>query len=120
VEAPQPQTVVYALLSLTLVRMLPVALSLLGTGLTVPTIGFLGWFGPRGLASILFAVLIIEESGLAVQSDILTIVSWTVLLSVFAHGLSARPAAAAYARHVADMSDDCAEHQPRARAVGTD
>lgn len=111
--APQPQTVLYALLSLTVVRMLPVAVSLIGTRLTVPTVGFLGWFGPRGLASILFAMLILEEADLAVQSQILPIVSWTVLLSVFAHGMSARPAAAAYAQHVAPMDDDRPEHQPR-------
>lgn len=114
-DAPQPRILLYALLSLTVVRMLPVAASLLGTGLTVPTLGFLGWFGPRGLASILFAVLILEEADLAVQPQILTIVSWTVLLSVFAHGMSARPAAAAYGRHVARMPDDHAEHRPRPR-----
>lgn len=113
--APQPQTLLYALLSLTIVRMLPVATSLLGTGLGLPTLAFLGWFGPRGLASILFTVLIVEEADLAVQSDITTIVSWTVLLSVFAHGMTARPAAAAYGRHATQMPDDRAEHLPRPR-----
>ena len=54
----------YAVLSLTLVRMLPVALAMLGSGARPPTVGFLGWFGPRGLASIVFAVIVIEESRL--------------------------------------------------------
>ena len=114
-DAVQPQTVLFAVLSLTVVRMVPVAVSLVGTGLTLPTTAFLGWFGPRGLASILFAVLIIEESDLIVQSEILTIVSWTVLLSVYAHGMSARPAAAAYARYVAHMADDRPERRPQPR-----
>jgi NhaP-type Na+/H+ or K+/H+ antiporter len=120
-DAVQPQTVLYAVLSLTVVRMLPVAVSLLGTGLTVPTVGFLGWFGPRGLASILFAVLVLEEGELAVQAEILTIVSWTVLLSVFAHGMSAEPLAAAYGRHVEPMGDERAEMraQPAMRGGAT-
>ena len=54
----------YAVLSLTLVRMFPVALSMIGTGARRPTLAFLGWFGPRGLASIVFAVLVLEEGGL--------------------------------------------------------
>lgn len=117
-DASQPQTLLYVLLSLTIVRMLPVAISLVGTRLTLPTVMFLAWFGPRGLASILFAVLIIDESNLAVRSDILTIVSWTVLVSVYAHGMTARPGAAAYARHVAPMAADRPERQrPRRRAA---
>ena len=52
----------YAVLSLTLVRMLPVAIAMLGSHARAPTLGFLGWFGPRGLASIVFAVIVIEES----------------------------------------------------------
>ena len=54
----------YAVLSLTLVRMLPVGIAMLGTGARRPTVGFLGWFGPRGLASIVFAVILVEEGGL--------------------------------------------------------
>ena len=52
----------YALLSLTVVRMLPVALALTGTGLDRPTVLFVGWFGPRGLASVVFALLAVEET----------------------------------------------------------
>jgi NhaP-type Na+/H+ or K+/H+ antiporter len=58
------QIALYAVLSLTLARMLPVAIAMIGTGARRPTVGFLGWFGPRGLASIVFAVIIIEEAHL--------------------------------------------------------
>ncbi len=88
----------YAVLSLTAVRMVPVALALLGTAARRPTAAFIGWFGPRGLASIVFAVLIVEESKLAHQSTMLLATYATVGLSVFLHGLSAAPLARRYAR----------------------
>jgi NhaP-type Na+/H+ or K+/H+ antiporter len=91
----------YAVLSLTVVRMLPVALSLLGSRLRADTVLFLGWFGPRGLASILFGLLVVEESGVAGADTIFLVVTWTVLLSVLAHGVSAAPAARTYARRIA-------------------
>jgi sodium/hydrogen antiporter len=75
----------YAALSLTLVRMAPVAAASVGTGLSPPTIGYLGWFGPRGLASIVFADLIVEHA-LPGTSLITTIVNVTVGMSVLAHG----------------------------------
>ena len=53
----------YALLSLTIVRMVPVTIAMIGSRARVPTLGFLGWFGPRGLASIVFAVIVVEERG---------------------------------------------------------
>jgi sodium/hydrogen antiporter len=88
----------YALLSLTLVRMLPVALAMAGTHARGPTIAFLGWFGPRGLASIVFAVLVIEEDGtLPHESTLLTTVFVTIGLSVLLHGLTAAPLARRYA-----------------------
>ena len=59
------QIALYAVLSLTVVRMLPVAIAMLGSGAKWPTVGFLGWFGPRGLASIVFAVIVVEEAHLA-------------------------------------------------------
>ena len=58
------QIALYAVLSLTLVRMLPVAIAMIGSGARTPTVGFLGWFGPRGLASIVFAVIVVEEAQL--------------------------------------------------------
>jgi NhaP-type Na+/H+ or K+/H+ antiporter len=90
--------VAYALLSLTVVRMLPVAVSLIGTNPLPVTVGFVGWFGPRGLASIVFALDLVGESGLAETSLIVTVVGLTVALSVLLHGLSAAPAAKRYGR----------------------
>ena len=81
----------YAVLSLTVVRMVPVAVSLVGAHLRGDTIAFLGWFGPRGLASILFGLLVLEEAELTNGPEIYLIVTWTVLLSVFAHGITAAP-----------------------------
>ena len=88
----------YAVLSLTLIRMLPVAIAMLGTRARAPTLGFLGWFGPRGLASIVFAVIVVEESNLPHEHLIVLAVYLTVGLSVFAHGLSAAPLANRYGR----------------------
>ncbi len=89
--------VLYALLSLTLVRMVPVALAMLGSGARRPTVAFLGWFGPRGLASIVFAVILVEEANLAHESVLLNTIFLTVALSVLLHGLTATPLAARYA-----------------------
>ena len=86
------------MLSLTVVRMLPVAIAMLGTRARAPTLGFLGWFGPRGLASIVFAVIVIEESNLPHEHLIVLAIYLTVGLSVFAHGLTAAPLADRYAR----------------------
>ena len=91
------QIALYAVLSVTLVRMLPVALALLGTGARRPTVAFLGWFGPRGAASIVFALLLLEEGGLPNDAVILATVFVTVGLSVLAHGASAAPLAGRYA-----------------------
>ncbi|GAF49002.1 putative CPA1 family transporter [Rhodococcus wratislaviensis NBRC 100605] len=88
----------YAVVSLTVVRMIPVALSLVGTHPRAPTVAFLGWFGPRGLATIVFAILIIEEPGeLPHEELLLTTAVITIALSVLAHGLTAAPLAARYA-----------------------
>ena len=85
------RALVYAVLSLTVVRMLPVALAMLGTRARPPTVAFLGWFGPRGLASIVFAVILVEEAALPHQETLLLAVVATVGLSIYAHGLSALP-----------------------------
>lgn len=87
----------YAVGSLTVVRMLPVALALLGAGMRWVTVGFLGWFGPRGLASIVFVLILVEQTELPERSLLLTVVTWTVALSVYAHGLTAWPGANRYA-----------------------
>jgi NhaP-type Na+/H+ or K+/H+ antiporter len=86
--------VLFGLLALTVMRMLPVAVSLLGTRLRTPTVAFIGWFGPRGLASVIFALIALES--LDVNDDLRTLVaciSFTVLVSVIAHGFSAEPLA---------------------------
>jgi NhaP-type Na+/H+ or K+/H+ antiporter len=91
------QELVFALLALTVVRMLPVALSLIGTGLRPQTVAFIGWFGPRGLASVVFALIALEslevDEGLRV---VLATICLTVLVSVVAHGFSAQPLATRY------------------------
>jgi len=88
----------YAVLSLTMVRMLPVVIAMLGSRARPPTLAFLGWFGPRGLASIVFAVIVVEESNLPHEHLIVLAIYLTVGLSVLAHGLSAAPLANRYAR----------------------
>ena len=92
------QLVVYAVASLTIIRALPVALSSVRAGLDRPTVTFIAWFGPRGLASIVFALLAVEELGQtspAVQTAVAA-VSLTVLLSVVLHGVSAGPGGRRY------------------------
>jgi NhaP-type Na+/H+ or K+/H+ antiporter len=88
----------YAILSLTLVRMLPVTIAMWGSRARPPTLGFLGWFGPRGLASIVFAVIIVVESRLPHEHLIVVAIYLTVGLSVVAHGVTAGPLADRYAR----------------------
>jgi sodium/hydrogen antiporter len=87
----------YAILSLTLVRMLPVLIAMWGSAARPATLGFLGWFGPRGLASIVFAVIVVEESRLPHEHLIVLVIYLTVGLSVLAHGLTAAPLADRYA-----------------------
>lgn len=106
------RSLAYALGSLTVFRMLPVALSLLGAGLRPPTWLFLGWFGPRGLASIVFTLLVVEGAGLDGGARIESIVVLTVLLSTVLHGVSAYPLARAYAAWLQRAGEPEAEHAP--------
>jgi NhaP-type Na+/H+ or K+/H+ antiporter len=105
----------YAIVSLTLVRLVPVALSLAGSGVTARTALFLGWFGPRGLASIVFAVVVIEQQAVPHAEEIFAVTIGTVILSVFAHGLTALPGAHWYARHAAGL--EAAEARPELQTV---
>jgi len=91
------QILVYAVASLTVIRMVPVAVALAGTRLGWPTVLFTGWFGPRGLASVVFALLAVEELGAKDAQPAVTVISITVLLSVIAHGITAEPLAGRYA-----------------------
>ncbi len=88
----------YAALSLTVVRMLPVAIAMLGTRARPATLTFMGWFGPRGLASIVFAVIVVEESQLPHGQTILLAIYLTVGLSILLHGVTAAPLANRYGR----------------------
>jgi len=89
--------VLYAVLSLTLIRMLPVYLALAGLGLNTKEKLFIGWFGPRGLASIVFGVIVLDAHLPGGVTLVATVVC-TILLSIVAHGLSAGPLAAALKR----------------------
>ena len=80
----------YAVLSLTVVRMLPVFLCLIGTRTSTADKLFIGWFGPRGLATIVFAVLVLDQK-LPGNDTIMLAAGWTVLLSIIAHGVTANP-----------------------------
>ena len=104
------EAILYALLSLTVIRMVPVTLSLLGTGLRPASIAFLGWFGPRGLASILFALLVVEEGSLQSGPFLLAVVVLTVLGSAFLHGLTAYPIARRYGEYASAIAVAKAEH----------
>lgn len=119
------RSVLYAVVSLTAIRMLPVAVSLWRTGARVPTVAFIGWFGPRGLASIVFAV-VVEDAHVANAGTIVAAIYLTVGLSVLVHGLSGSPLAARYARWYRSTSKEPGsvmestpsyEHRPRRSAV---
>ena len=107
----------YAALSLTVVRMLPVAVALIGTHSSRATVLFMGWFGPRGLASIVLGLVFIEHGPtVAGLPSMRLAVLLTVLLSIVAHGLSARPGVQLYARSVARLPPGAPELAPRATA----
>ena len=111
-----PASWVYAVLSLTVVRMLPVAVALIGTHLSRPSVIFMGWFGPRGLASIVLGLVYLEqELHLPGEPAIRAAVMATVVLSIFLHGLSAMPGISIYARRVAALNSSA----PERRELGT-
>ena len=94
----------YALLSLTVVRMLPVAIALIDTRLGWATVAFMGWFGPRGLASIVLGLVYLEqEMHLPGEQTIRFTVMITVLLSIFVHGLSAMPGIELYDKQLSSL-----------------
>jgi NhaP-type Na+/H+ or K+/H+ antiporter len=103
--------VVYAVLSLTVVRMLAVAIATLGVGLEPAEVGLLGWFGPRGLASVVLALVVVDEApALPGLDEIFLVTTLTVLLSVFLHGMTAVP----LSRHFAGTVQASASRQRRA------
>jgi NhaP-type Na+/H+ or K+/H+ antiporter len=110
------QLVLYAVLSLTVIRMVPVALALLGTGLDRATVGFLGWFGPRGLASVIFALLALEDLD-AAADEVVAVIGLTVVLSVICHGFSAAPLSHRYGRSQTAIPADPEPGSPDELAV---
>ena len=116
-----PVIIAYAVLALTAMRMIPVAIALLGSGFDRVTVAFMGWFGPRGLASVVFVLIGLEALDSAgLPTDPLgPVVAWTVVLSVIAHGFSAKPLARLYGRYAQGLPDDAPERvgdsEPRRR-----
>ncbi|MFC2053753.1 cation:proton antiporter [Chloroflexota bacterium] len=106
------KVVLYAILSLTLVRMLPVAIAMIRTQLKPATVIFMGWFGPRGLASIVLGLVYLEqEAALPGEKLIMLAIIVTVLLSIFAHGISASPGIKLYAHQIEGLHDDAPEYR---------
>jgi NhaP-type Na+/H+ or K+/H+ antiporter len=102
----------YAILSLTIVRIVPVAIALIGTRLSRGSVLFMGWFGPRGLASIVLGLVYLEEElHQPGEQTIRLAVMTTVLLSIFAHGLSALPGMGLYARNIATLPPNAPERE---------
>ena len=102
--------VLYAILSLTVIRMIPVAVSMAKTRLQSSSVLFMGWFGPRGLASIVLLLITLNEApGIPGLSTIMVVVTLTVLFSIFAHGLSANPLIDLYAKKMAVLPRDAPE-----------
>jgi sodium/hydrogen antiporter len=107
-----PSLLLYALLSLTVVRILPVAIALIGARLNRATVLFMGWFGPRGLASIVLGLVYLEqETHQPGEATIRFAVMTTVLLSIFAHGLTAIPGINFYAARLASQNPAPSELQ---------
>jgi len=98
--------IVYALLSLTVVRMLPVAISLIGTKLTPYSFLFLGWFGPRGIASILYILTVMSNEKITGKETIFDVVMITVFMSVLLHGISAAPLSKRYGEYIAKLNKE--------------
>jgi NhaP-type Na+/H+ or K+/H+ antiporter len=82
---------IYAVASLTVLRMLPVAISLIGARLDWQTITFIGWFGPRGIASVLYLLMAVAAIGFDGYEQVMSVIVLTIMISVYAHGISAAP-----------------------------
>jgi len=107
------QVVVMVILALTVARIVPVAIAMIGTGLKAPSLLYMGWFGPRGLATIVYAALVVTSSELSGISTITAVAVVTVGVSVFVHGMTAFPGSQRYADwYAARDHDDLAEAKP--------
>lgn len=103
------QIALYVVLSLTVVRMLPVLIALAWSRVRFETRLFIGWFGPRGLASILFALLVFDQLSGTVADTVFSVAVWTILVSVFAHGVTASPWTSRLARRLSNAPASAAE-----------
>lgn len=112
----RPVHFLHAALSLTVIRMVPVAIALSGTGLRPATIAFIGWFGPRGLASIVLGLVYLEHTVGRDVPAITLAVTATVLSSILLHGLSARPGASWFGARMEALPEDAPEKRARDRA----
>lgn len=102
----------YALLSLFVLRLVGIVISVMGLGLRLDTVIFLGWFGPRGVASLLYGLLVLAEDGIQASDTLFNTMVVTVLISVFAHGLSAYPSTLWYGRRMIDANPESPELKP--------
>ena len=107
-----PRTAIYVLASLTVVRVVPVFIAMARSGTFIATRMFLGWFGPRGLASILFALIVVEQLDTPAGRTIFTVAAWTVLASIFLHGLTANAWSDRLAHRLAIEPDPMPENVP--------
>ncbi len=104
---------VFAFLALTILRMVPVAIALAGAGLDRATVAFIGWFGPRGLASVVFGLLAVDALEPRQANVVLASVTLTVALSVLLHGVSASPLSARYGSYAGQhLEGHRREHSP--------
>ena len=123
----------FAVLALTVARMVPVAAALAGSRLHGWTVAFVGWFGPRGLASVVFGLIAYDALPTAQANRVLGAVTVTITLSVVAHGISAAPLGRRYGRWAGTLAPDRPEHtepprfttramqrRPRGAAAGRD
>jgi NhaP-type Na+/H+ or K+/H+ antiporter len=116
IETVNPEILLYAVLSLTLVRILSVGISMVGAKISLITNFFLGWFGPRGIASILYVFIVLESENLPGLELIYGIAMSTVLLSIFAHGITAAPLANRYGVRMKKV-DKTQEEMPETETV---
>jgi sodium/hydrogen antiporter len=98
-----------AVLALTVLRMIPVALAVMGSGLDRTTVAFIGWFGPRGLASIVFGIIALDALPAAEGQPVIALIALTVVLSVLLHGVTARPLARRYGEQATNRDENNVE-----------
>jgi NhaP-type Na+/H+ or K+/H+ antiporter len=113
---------IFAVLALTIVRLGPVALALFDAGLDQATVWFVGWFGPRGLASVIFGLIAFDTLATPDANQVLAAVTVTVALSVVVHGVTASPLAARYGARATGIHSQRPEHASarplRTRSLG--